>query len=52
MLTVKQVATRLNVSPSTVRKLIDSGQLKAIRVGIQLRVTEEALAEYIRGASM
>ena len=52
MLTLKQVADRLNVSESTVRKLVKSGQLKAVRVGVQIRITEESLEEYIRKASI
>lgn len=51
MLTLTEVAGRLNVSIETVRRLIKNGKLKAIKVGNQLRVSEEALAEYIRSAS-
>ena len=37
--TVDQVAEILQVSSHTVRKLIKEGKLKAIRVGVQLRIT-------------
>jgi excisionase family DNA binding protein len=43
-----EVATRLNVSVETVRRIIKSGALKAAKVGGQLRVREEDLEEYIR----
>jgi excisionase family DNA binding protein len=38
LLTVKEVAEALTVSPKTVRRMIDSGQLRAIRVRRALRV--------------
>jgi excisionase family DNA binding protein len=48
MYTVDEVAEKLRVSPATVRTLIRQGELKAIRVGGQLRVRREDLEEYIR----
>ena len=42
------VAERLAVSPSAAYRLVNSGELVAVRVGERsLRVTEEDLAEYI-----
>ena len=36
LLTVKQVAKDLQVHPSTVRRMIASGQLQAMRVGLRM----------------
>lgn len=51
MLTFAEVCERLRMSPKTLRKLITSGQLEAIRTGdgatSPYRITEEALADYI-----
>lgn len=47
--TIKEVAGILKVSPSTVRRAIKRGDLKATRVGKQgqVRVAESALARYV-----
>jgi excisionase family DNA binding protein len=50
MLTVEEVADILRVSTQTVRRLIDDGELKALRVRGQWRVRREDLDEYIRRA--
>ena len=50
LLTLQQVADRLQVSMSTVRRLVDAGKLKAIRIGRNLRVRPEDLAAYIEEA--
>ena len=42
-LTVKDVARMLKVSPTTVRRHIKSGKLKAVKVGGAVRVPEETL---------
>jgi excisionase family DNA binding protein len=50
MLSVKQVAARLNVSAATVYSLCDSGELPHRRIGVGrgcIRVTEEDLQEYL-----
>jgi excisionase family DNA binding protein len=44
--TIEALATRWAVSTRTVRRLIDSGQLRAIRIGGQLRVSPEALERF------
>jgi excisionase family DNA binding protein len=40
-LTIPDVAARLQVSTLTVRRLIRSGRLPAVRVGVQVRVPED-----------
>ena len=47
LLTIEQVAERLQVSTQTVRRLIKDGKLKAVRVGIQIRVREEDLQRFL-----
>ena len=47
-LTVEEVARLLRVSPPTVRQLIESGELKAVRVGRQFRIAREDLDDYIK----
>lgn len=50
LLTLQQVADRLQVSMSTVRRLVSAGKLKTVRIGRNLRVRPEDLAGYIEGA--
>ena len=47
LLTPSEVADRLRVSANTVRSLIRSGEIESIRVGRQLRVSEDALSRFI-----
>jgi len=47
MLTVKQVAVRLNCSLSLVYKLIDSEQIASIEIGRLKRITPEAVEAFI-----
>lgn len=47
LLTLEQVAERLNVSVATVRRLINDKQLKALKVRTQLRVKPSDLEDYI-----
>lgn len=44
---VKEVANILKISTSLVRKLIDSKQLKGVKVGREYRVTEENIKSFI-----
>ena len=48
MLTFAEVCDQLRLTPKTLRKLIRSGDLKAIRVGGNgaYRIAEEDLADY------
>lgn len=44
--TIKEVAADLRITESTVYKLIQSGRLKAFRIGNRLRVKELDLDEF------
>ncbi len=48
MLTIQQVAERLNVSARLVYKLAATGALKAYRIGGAIRITTAQLTEYLR----
>lgn len=54
MLTAAQVRERLGISDDTLRKLIKTGQIPAIKVGTgtlgHWRITEEDLNDYIERA--
>lgn len=43
LLTVQEVAQMMRVSPITIRRHIQSGELKAVRVGRQVRITKQAV---------
>ena len=43
LLTIKDVAERLQVSGRTIHRLVDVGELTVIRIGRSVRVSEEAL---------
>ena len=47
LLTVKDVAEYLKVSRTQVRRMIESGELRAIKVGREYRISLESLAEYV-----
>lgn len=47
LLTVARIAERLDVCERTVRRLIQSGHLKSLRVGRCLRITEEDFQAYV-----
>ncbi|MFL5340276.1 MAG: helix-turn-helix domain-containing protein [Gemmataceae bacterium] len=44
--TIKQVAAHLEVNHKTVRKLIKSGKLEAIKLGKVYRISETAISRY------
>lgn len=46
LLTVKEVAEFLKVSRTQVRRLIRSGNLRAMMVGREYRISLESLAEF------
>ena len=57
MHTISSIAEKLSVSERTVRRLIRSGKLSAINVGLgsqrqDLRITESALEDFIRGSAV
>ena len=47
MLTIEDIATRLRVTDRTVRRWIDDGKLKALKIGGVVRITEESYSEFI-----
>jgi excisionase family DNA binding protein len=48
LLTLREVSTTLRVSPKTVRRMIDRQELRAFRVGGQLRVSRDSLVDLLR----
>ena len=50
LLTFVDVAEQLQVSPRTVRRLVDAGKLAVTRIGRAVRVAETDLAAYLRRA--
>ena len=49
--TVRQVAETLLVSQMTVRRLISTGKLSALRVGGQIRLSLSAIRTYLDGGN-
>lgn len=47
ILTVKQLAEFIQVSELTVRRAINSGQLKAFKVNREWRIEKEAVIEWL-----
>ena len=47
LLTLQQVADRLQVSLSTIRRMVDRGDLPFVKVGRNIRVRPEDLEAYI-----
>ena len=47
LLTIREVAQRLNVSERTVRRLISSRELEAYQIRRQWRISEHGLATYL-----
>ncbi len=47
LLTVDQAAFRLQMSPKTVRRLINSGELQAIRIGRVVRIDPRELDRFV-----
>jgi len=45
--TMKNVAEMLSVSLSTVRRLVDSGELRTLKVRRSVRIPEESLKAYV-----
>lgn len=51
LLTVKEAAKQLRVAPLTIYRAVETGRLKAQRVGKLIRITDEALADFTAGKS-
>lgn len=49
--TTSDVATMLQISERTVKRLIATGELGSLRVGTRRRITQEQLDNYVKGAS-
>ena len=47
LMTLREVADILRIHPRTAYRLVKDGNLDAIRVGTQWRITEDALHEYV-----
>lgn len=50
LLSVKEVAALLQTSRVQVRRMIQNGELAALKVGREYRIPLEALQEFIRAA--
>lgn len=50
LLTVKEVAVLLQTSRVQVRRMIQSGELAALKVGREYRILFEALQEFVQAA--
>jgi excisionase family DNA binding protein len=51
LLTVNEVAEMFRVSGMTVRRMVESGQLQAVRVGRSVRVTEDSARLHLQGVT-
>lgn len=49
LLTVREVASYLNVSPRTVRRLVASRQLRCVRFGRALRFEQADVVRFVTG---
>jgi excisionase family DNA binding protein len=47
LLTLREVSDYLNVNPSTVRRLVRSGQLRAIKVGRDIRFEVRVVDQWV-----
>ena len=47
LLTIKDVAERMQVSCRTIHRLVGNGDLKVIHIGRSVRVSEEALKAFL-----
>lgn len=48
MLTIKEVTKILNIGRATLYRLIDSGEIKAYKIGKSVRFKQEEIDEYVR----
>lgn len=49
VLTVPEVAERLRVGRAAAYRLVESGELRSIRVGRTIRIPQQALDEFLEG---
>ena len=47
MLDIDAVAAQLSVCPMTVRRMVQTGKIRAVRVGSLIRIPRDALGEFI-----
>lgn len=47
LLTAREVATALRISPMTVYRMVNAGALRALRVGRQVRIPASEVGAYI-----
>ncbi len=52
LLTLREVSTALRVSEKTVRRMVDRRDLRAFRVGGQLRVSRDSLVNLLRSGEV
>ena len=52
LLTVKEASQRLSVSPEFLKKLQRQGQLKVVRIGRAVRISEHELERLCRGEAL
>jgi excisionase family DNA binding protein len=48
IVTIKELADFLKVSEITIRRAIDSGDLKALKIGKSWRIEKEAVIEWLK----
>ena len=48
MLSIPMVSERTSLSRSTLYREIDAGRLKTVKIGKSVRITEQALRDYIQ----
>jgi excisionase family DNA binding protein len=48
LFTVDEIATALRVTEATVRRLIQSGELKALKFGGSIRITKDSIKELLK----
>jgi excisionase family DNA binding protein len=50
-LTLREVASRLRLHMSTVRKMIDRGEVHGVKVGSQWRISRESIEQLEKGGN-
>lgn len=48
IVTIKELVDFLKISESTIRRAIDSGELKSFKLGKNIRIEREAVMEWIK----